>query len=82
MVTTGPRVGVAVKNEANKRQSDMRIKKEKETQHARFRRCRNSSGAAINPDTKRNTATWQTSRAEIQRWHNFTGFQLERSSKM
>lgn len=30
-------------------------KKEKETQHACFRRCGNSSGAAINPDTKKGT---------------------------
>lgn len=44
-------------NEVNKRKkSDMRIKvKRKHTQHACSGRGRNSSGAAINPDTKKRT---------------------------
>lgn len=49
--------GSCCENEENKRQSEMRIKKKKKgkekTQHACFRRCRNSSGAAINPDAKK-----------------------------
>lgn len=49
--------GSCCENEENKRQSEMGIKKKRKkrkTQHACFRRCRNSSGAAINPDAKKN----------------------------
>lgn len=44
-------------------------------------RCRNSSRATINPDTKRNTALRQKRRAWMQLWHNFTGLECKRSSK-
>lgn len=52
METTGPCVGV--ENEANKRQSDMRIKKEKGNTHG----TRVSGGAGIPPELQL-TQTWE-----------------------
>lgn len=58
---------------------DKKKKKRKHSTHV-------SGGAGIPPEPqltrRKKTKTWQTSRAEIPRWHNFTGFQLKHSSKM
>lgn len=71
--------GRCCEREANKRQSDTRIKERRRNTHV-------PGGAGIPPEPQltqeKNTATWQTSGAESQRWHNFTGPQLERSSRM